>query len=454
MKVDRFIPHYVACLLGLLAPLTTASAQTSAQAVPTLVNYQGRLAKADGTVLEDGSYAITFRLFNKIRKDATEVRVWEETYSQIVVRNGVFSVLLGSLVPLRPTLFNSPVFLEIQIASNPPLTPRQIIGSVPYALRTENARVATTVDNGAITTAKLADSAVTGPKIANLAIGSGKLVSDAASLAKVSAGVVVSDGSNLTATGKLFISNHGSPQPPAIDLAIGDSDTGFNWIGDGALSLAANGQSVFEIFPEQIVAHRPLQVNGGIILSPGGMIRSTGRLHLYSGENIYINGNSPGTTYIGGDGGSGNLHVYGNLSKSSGSFRIDHPQDPENKYLYHSFVESPDMKNVYDGVATCNSRGEVTVKLPGYFETLNRDFRYQLTCIGGYSAVYVRKEVSGNEFEIAGGKPGLKVSWQVTGIRQDPWAEAHRIQVEVDKVGDERGKLSQPELARMYGSRR
>jgi hypothetical protein len=49
---------------------------------------------------------------------------------------------------------------------------------------------------------------------------------------------------------------------------------------------------------------------------------------------------------------SGNVSVSGSLSKGGGSFKIDHPLDPANKYLYHSFVESPDMKNIYDGVAT------------------------------------------------------------------------------------------------------
>ena len=75
----------------------------------------------------------------------------------------------------------------------------------------------------------------------------------------------------------------------------------------------------------------------------------------------------------------------------------------------------------------------------------NRDFRYQLTCIGGFAPVYVAEEISGKRFEIAGGRPGLKVSWQVTGIRHDPWAEANRIKVEMDKPPDQQGKYLYPE---------
>jgi len=143
---------------------------------------------------------------------------------------------------------------------------------------------------------------------------------------------------------------------------------------------------------------------------------------------------------------SGDVSVTGNLSKSGGSFKIDDPIDPANKYLYHSFVESPDMKNVYDGVAVLDAKGEVVVQLPEWFGALNSDFRYQLTCIGGFAPVYIAEEVTQNHFKIAGGKPGMKVSWMVTGIRQDAWAQAHRIPVEVEKPAGERGYYIHPEL--------
>jgi hypothetical protein len=134
---------------------------------------------------------------------------------------------------------------------------------------------------------------------------------------------------------------------------------------------------------------------------------------------------------------TGNLTVSGTVSKGGGSFRIDHPLDPEHKYLYHSFVESPDMMNIYNGVATLSKHGDAVVQLPQWFNALNRDFRYQLTCIGGFAPVYIASEVSGNQFKIGGGRPGMKVSWQVTGIRQDAFANEHRIPVEEDKEGNQ-----------------
>jgi hypothetical protein len=142
-----------------------------------------------------------------------------------------------------------------------------------------------------------------------------------------------------------------------------------------------------------------------------------------------------------------NLSVGGDLTKASGSFKIDHPLDPGNKYLRHSFVESPDMLNVYSGIAVLDRRGQAIVELPAYFEALNTDVRYQLTPIGAPAPrLHVAQKVSGNRFKIAGGAPGMEVSWQVTGVRQDAWAKAHPIRPEEDKVGAEKGTYLHPEL--------
>ncbi|MFQ5340279.1 MAG: hypothetical protein ACE5F6_01900 [Anaerolineae bacterium] len=142
---------------------------------------------------------------------------------------------------------------------------------------------------------------------------------------------------------------------------------------------------------------------------------------------------------------AGDVSVTGLLFKGGGSFKIDHPLDPARKYLYHSFVESPDMKNIYDGVAKLDANGEAWVQLPGWFEALNQDFRYQLTAIGAsMPGLYIAQEVQDNRFRIAGGVPGAKVSWQVTGIRHDPFAEQNRIPVEEEKPAAEQGTYLYP----------
>ena len=119
----------------------------------------------------------------------------------------------------------------------------------------------------------------------------------------------------------------------------------------------------------------------------------------------------------------GRVHISGNLSKSSGSFKIDHPLDPENKYLYHSFVESPDMMNIYNGNVVTDKEGYATIALPEYFDALNMDFRYQLTVIGTFAQAIISEEISENAFTIRTDQPNTKVSWQVTGVRKDAWAQ-------------------------------
>jgi hypothetical protein len=197
----------------------------------------------------------------------------------------------------------------------------------------------------------------------------------------------------------------------------------------------------------------------GLTMSPQGnavyLVNSGGGNLIFGTQS---NGGSA-TFYVQGNGGgyfggavqiNGDLHVGGTLTKGGGSFKIDDPLDPANKYLSHSFVESPDMKNIYDGVTRLDARGEAWVELPDYFEALNRDFRYQLTSVGASQpGLYIGREVKGNRFRIAGGKADAKVSWQVTGIRKDAWANAHRIATEEDKPSEKRGTYLYPEL---YGA--
>ncbi|HEV8484934.1 MAG TPA: PEGA domain-containing protein [Blastocatellia bacterium] len=143
----------------------------------------------------------------------------------------------------------------------------------------------------------------------------------------------------------------------------------------------------------------------------------------------------------------GNVNVTGSLSKGGGSFKIDHPLDPENKYLLHSFVESPDMMNIYNGTASLDPNGEAVVELPEWFQALNKDFRYSLTAIGAPGPnLHIAEKVANNRFKIAGGVPGMEVSWQVTGVRQDAWANKNRIKVEVEKDERERGFYLHPEV--------
>ncbi|MFL5805089.1 MAG: hypothetical protein ACJ8CR_25510, partial [Roseiflexaceae bacterium] len=153
--------------------------------------------------------------------------------------------------------------------------------------------------------------------------------------------------------------------------------------------------------------------------------------------------NNPNGNYAGKF--DGNVIISGTCTGcGGGGLLMDHPLDPTNKYLTHSGVTSPDMLNIYSGNITTDSNGEAMVTLPAYFEALNRDFRYQLTPVGQFAQAIVASKIKKNQFTIKTDKPNVEVSWFVTGIRNDPYSRAHRIEVERVKPAVERGKYLHP----------
>jgi hypothetical protein len=131
------------------------------------------------------------------------------------------------------------------------------------------------------------------------------------------------------------------------------------------------------------------------------------------------------------------------------AFTIDHPQDPENKFLKHYSMESPEVLNTYRGNATLDANGEATVTLPSYFEAINRNVSYQLTPIGAAApGLYIKEEVSNGRFVIAGGAPGMKVSWNIYAERNDAYMQQNPSSREVEpaKKPHQRGLYLMPKL--------
>ncbi len=90
----------------------------------------------------------------------------------------------------------------------------------------------------------------------------------------------------------------------------------------------------------------------------------------------------------------GPLGVNGDLVVSGAKFfQIDHPLDPDSKWLRHA-VESPGMLNLYNGNVVLDENGESWVQLPDYFEALNQDFRYQLTAMGAQDRTFTSQKRS------------------------------------------------------------
>ncbi len=100
--------------------------------IPHLINYQGKLTDKDNKPVIDGTYPVTFRIYDS---ETAGSLLWEETQS-ITVQKGVFSALLGGVTNLDLS-FDKPYFLEIKVKDEV-LSPRQRIASVGYAYRAEH----------------------------------------------------------------------------------------------------------------------------------------------------------------------------------------------------------------------------------------------------------------------------------------------------------------------------
>ena len=106
------------------------------------------------------------------------------------------------------------------------------------------------------------------------------------------------------------------------------------------------------------------------------------------------------------------------------------------------------MMNIYNGNVTTDENGLAVIVLPSYFEALNGDFRYQLTVVRVFAQAIVASKVKGNQFSIRTNQPNVEVSWQVTGVRKDAYAEKHRIVVEEAKSEKASARLAEYDDAR------
>jgi len=205
-----------------------------------------------------------------------------------------------------------------------------------------------------------------------------------------------------------------STATPSIGVYGISSAAGINSYGAYAVSTAISGNGLYA------------EANGGTV--PYAIWAST---TVATGNAGYFNGD---------------VDVIGTLYKTAGAFKIDHPLDPANKYLIHSFVESPDMLNIYNGNVITDANGNAVVDLPSYFQAENIDYKYQLTCIGQFAQAIVDKKIENNQFALKTDKPNVEVSWQVTGVRNDLYAQKNRLVNEVNKEGIAQGKYLHPQL--------
>jgi hypothetical protein len=256
-----------------------------------------------------------------------------------------------------------------------------------------------------------------------------------------------------TGLGGVGVRASGGPGGVGVRAAGGDS---LDQIGGNAVQ-AFGGSSNLNLGGRGVNAFGGDSANSsggeGVIAQAGngGGAGNSGGIGIEARAGVGLNGATDGLAgrFIGGVEIMGDLNVTG-----SKNFKIDHPLDPENKYLYHAAIESAEALNIYSGNVRLESNGEAVIRLPEWFQAINRDFRYSLTPIGASASdLFISEEITNNQFRIAGGVAGLKVSWQVTGVRSDRAVLQRPFKVEQDKPVRERGTYLNPEAYRQVEER-
>lgn len=454
---------------------------------PQLINYQGRLNQ--GANPANGAFSMVFSIYS-VANGGTAL--YTETQS-VNVSDGVFNVLIGSGTAIPTNVFTNAGdrFLGVKVGTDTEMTPRFRLASVAYAVR---ATQSDGVANGAVVKSlnTLKDDVTLAAGINVTITPSGNTLTISASGGGGGAGnsLDAADGDPADA---VFVDNDGNvgvgtTTPFAkLDVVSVSGAAGFYEtldetdfsntlevfnVGLGSAGFFENNNptstsaSLAGITDGEVTAvlgfntgsnlnstagffqvDNPVSQGAAVVGRTNGQ-NNAGFFRVDNDTNPFAtlfaeHSNATGTAGFF----SGNVTVTGFLLKQGGGFQIDHPLDPANKYLNHSFVESPDMMNIYNGNITLDANGEATVELPEWFDALNSDFRYQLTPIGVPGPnLYIAEKIANRQFKIAGGGAGSEVSWQVTGIRKDAFANARRIPVEQEKSPREQDHYLAPEL--------
>jgi len=420
------VRSFFAIFLFVLCSITTPARGQ----IPRTIPYAGVLTDSLGNPKPDGLYVVTFRLYPD---SVSGLPVWTEI-KEVSLRRGLFHTQLGDQSSLSPSLFSSRRWLGIKFGVDPELSPRVPLGSVPYSFLAQRADTAAFTLNasGNGDTWQRENSSLyylngqvgIGTKAPATPLhvrggGNATLYSQDTSQTGETFGVV-GEASSTSGTGVYGVATAASGitvgvigeanSPDGTGVFGGTGSTSGDGWGVWGYSNSTSGIGVRGL----AVATTGLTIGvHGIAMSPDG----------WAG-------------YFDGDLGVTGLKL----------FQIDHPLDPANKYLNHYCAEGPEPILIYRGNVVLDNNGEARVELPTYFEIINRDFHYQLTCVGTFAPVYVAEEIVNNGFMIAGGKPGMKVSWTVTGRRNDLSAQRSGVPVEVEKSPQHRGKYLQPEL--------
>ncbi|MFN3021229.1 hypothetical protein ACK1KB_09615 [Chryseobacterium sp. TY3] len=384
---------------------------------PNLISYQAIVRGAGNALAANKSIGVKVSI---LQTSASGTVVYQESFTPnpTTNANGLLTLQIGSGTPITGTLAGinwntGPYFVKTEIDPNGGtayslISTSQLL-SVPYAL---SAKTAQSVAGISGTVNKISKFSPTGTQL-----GDSQISDD---------GSAVGIGTNLPSYkldvvhgGLTGIRNKSTSSYSLIDIDA------FN--GDAALRFAKNGVRQWNI------RNNPANDNLQVFELEGGGERLT--IENTTG-NVGINMSTP----------TARLHVGGNFTATGvKAFTIDHPLDPENKILRHFSIESNEVLNIYSGNAKTDANGKATVKLPDYFGTINKDFRYQLTVIGTFAQAIISKKISDNQFEISTNQPNVEVSWEVKGVRNDPYMQnVNTLKAEEAKPANMIGKYIEP----------
>jgi hypothetical protein len=420
--VRLFFAIFLLFLYGITTP---ARAQ-----IPRTIPYAGVFTDSLGNPKPDGSYIVTFRLYPD---SAGGLPTWTEI-KEVSLRRGLFHTQLGDQSPLSTSLFGSRRWLGIKFGVDPELIPRVPLTSVPYSFLAQRADTAMFSFNASAggdswqnengTLYYLNGKVGIGTRTPAVPLhvkggGNATIYSQDTSRTNETFGIV-GESQSTSGTGVYGVANAASGVTVGV-IGQADSPEGTGVFG-GTGATTGNGWGVW-----------------GYSNSTSG-IGVRGLAAAPSGVTVGVHGIAMSP-----DGWAG--YFDGDLGVTGQKlFQIDHPLDPANKYLNHYCAEGPEPVLIYRGNIVLDGNGEASVTLPAYFDAINRDVHYQLTCVGRFATVYIAEEIVNNRFKIAGGKPGVKVSWTVMGTRNDRSAQRSGLPVEVEKSPLQRGKYLQPEL--------
>ena len=128
-KVQIF-GSFIRAALIFMAIVSSVSGVVEAAGIPRTLSYQGVLTDGAGMVVPDGSYSLTFRIYDV---ESGGIELWKEDHGSVQVQKGIFNVILGSINSLDLD-FDVPYWLGISVEGEKELEPRIPLVSSPYSM--------------------------------------------------------------------------------------------------------------------------------------------------------------------------------------------------------------------------------------------------------------------------------------------------------------------------------